>query len=299
MTWCYYFVFLLSAATSFTYCKNITLCIVIPTYNEEQRISPTLAEYVEFFSYQKNINTTFLVVANNCSDQTVPICKKLQRQYKNLQILDFPKGGKGFAVKQGFAQALQKNYDLIGFVDADLATKPQYFYELISPALHADGAIASRYIAGANVWPKRPWLKKIGGKVFNFALRQSLDLPFKDTQCGAKVFKAHVLQTIVPYMEEQGWVFDLELLYLAKLHFFNVVEVPTTWSDMPGSHLRISSVASEFLSGISRIKTRHKPLYRVYKKERHIRKLKRRLQRKCKNENSNTTPQDPVSTLDF
>jgi len=242
------------------------VCIVIPAYNEENRIEPTIQAYIEFFKAKKTLTTDFLVVANNCKDKTAQICKKLQRLYKNLYLLDIPEGGKGNAVRVGFQHALQKDYDLIGFVDADMATKPLYFYELITKIDGYDGVIASRYAKGAQVSPKRPLLRKIGGKIYNFVLRHQFHMPFKDTQCGAKLFTKAAVQDIVPYMQEKGWAFDLEVLYLCTLFGRNILEAPTTWSDIPGSHLDIGASRKEFTTALYRIKTCHKDLAKAKQK---------------------------------
>lgn len=245
------------------------VCIVIPAYNEENRIEKTIHAYVDFFKSKSSFLTTdFLVVANNCKDKTAAICKKLQRTYKNLYLIDIPEGGKGNAVRVGFQSALDnpKKYDLIGFVDADMATKPLYFYELITKIDGYDGVIASRYAKGADVSPKRPLLRKIGGKIYNFVLRHQFHMPFKDTQCGAKLFTRETIQDIVPHMQEKGWAFDLEVLYLCTLYNRNILETPTTWSDIPGSHLDIGASRKEFTTALYRIKTNHKDLAQAHQK---------------------------------
>ncbi len=250
------------------------ICIVIPAYNEEDRIEPTIHAYIDFFKSKKSLTTDFLVVANNCKDKTAAICKKLQRKYKNLYLLDLPQGGKGYAVREGFQYALHHDYDLIGFVDADMATKPLYFYELITKIDGYDGVIASRYAQGAQVSPSRPWLRKIGGKIYNFVLRHQFHMPFKDTQCGAKLFTKATLQDIVPHMQEKGWAFDLEVLYLCTLFNRNILETPTTWSDIPGSHLDIGASRKEFTTALYRIKNRHKDLVKSKQKPKAAKKLR-------------------------
>ncbi|MEI7670401.1 MAG: glycosyltransferase, partial [Pseudomonadota bacterium] len=161
---------------------------VIPAYNEENRIAHTLEAYVSYFQ-SKPEKTTFLVVANNCKDKTVEVVENIQKHHKNIKLIDLKPGGKGFAVKEGFLWSLEKkhgHFDLIGFVDADMATKPENFYDLILASKDSDGAIASRYAPGAVIQPERHWFRKIGGKVYNWMLRKQFGLPYKDTQCGAK-----------------------------------------------------------------------------------------------------------------
>ena len=243
------------------------ICIVIPAYNEEKRIEHTLQAYTKYFKHKPE-KTTFLVVANNCSDNTVGLVQHVAKTHKNIELMDLKPGGKGFAVKQGFLWALDKKFDLIGFVDADMATLPQYFYDLVMSCKKNDGAIASRYIKGAVIEPRRPWSRVLGGKIYNWLLRSTLGLPYKDTQCGAKIFTHDTVEKIIPHMQETGWAFDLELLYLCKLYNKHIAEIPTTWSDQPGSHLVISSkVAQEFLASPKRITQRHAQLKKELRKQ--------------------------------
>ena len=241
--------------------KSCNVIIVIPAYNEENRISKTLLAYFDYFNKCKNITATFLVVCNNCSDGTAAICKEMQKEHPELHFMDLKPGGKGFAIKQGFLKVLDfKDADYIGFVDADMATAPPYFYELITNIQGHDGAIASRYKKGARVWPNRPFIKKIGGKFYNWVLRHKFHLDILDTQCGAKLFTYDIIQKAAPHMQEIGWAWDLEFLYICQLFDKDIVEVPTTWIDAPGSHLSISSVYKEFISAPNRIKKQQQNL---------------------------------------
>ncbi len=258
------------------------ICIVIPAYNEEKRIEKTVEAYIKYFKHKPE-KTTFLVVANNCSDNTVPIVQTLTKKYKNLKMLDLKPGGKGFAVKQGFLWALhyKTDFDLIGFVDADMATQPKYYYDLIKACKNHDGAIASRYVAGAHIDPKRPIGRVLGGKLYNWILRAMFGLKYKDTQCGAKIFTKDTVDKVAPNMHETGWSFDLEFLYLCKLFGKDIAEIATTWSDQPGSHLTISSkLAKEFLNSPKRIKQRHKKKKEEIKLAQKRAKKQARLKRK-------------------
>jgi glycosyltransferase involved in cell wall biosynthesis len=278
---------------------NIKVCIVIPAYNEEKRIAHMLETYVSYFA-EKPEKTTFLVVANNCKDKTVEVVEEIQNHHKNIELINLIPGGKGFAVKQGFLWALDpashkatprqsEHFDLIGFVDADMATLPQNFYDLIVASKDCDGAIASRYTSGAVIEPERHWFRKVGGKIYNWMLRQQFGLPYKDTQCGAKIFTYDAIKKVTPDMTEQGWAFDLELLYLCALEGKKIAEVPTVWSDQPGSHLEISSkIIKEFTSAPNRIKGRHAAKRKALVQQK---KLSKR-----KNFNKNTSNADQITT---
>lgn len=258
---------------------NVKVCIVIPAYNEETRIEQTLNAYADYFK-TKPEKTTFLVVANNCSDHTVDVVKCVAKKHHNIELIDLKPGGKGFAVKQGFMWALDRKFDLIGFVDADMATLPKYFYDLIEATRGCDGAIASRYAPGANIEPRRPWMRKVFGKMYNWSLRKQFGLPYLDTQCGAKIFTRDTIAKVTPDMQEIGWAFDLELLYLCELEGKKIKEVATTWSDQPGSHLSISSkVINEFVSAPGRIKKRHAAKKKTIKQQRLAKKKKAKKRR--------------------
>lgn len=261
--------------------KKHTVCIVVPAYNEEKRIARTLETYAEYFKKIPYLKVDFLVVANNCNDDTVGVSKKVQKKHNEVKILHLIPGGKGFAVKEGFKKALKKNYELIGFVDADMATKPQYFHDLIIKMDNYDGAIASRYCKGATVVGGRPFLRKASGKIFNWVIQKRFNFDFKDTQCGAKIFTHDTIKLITPDMVENKWYFDIEMLYLCTINHKKIIEVATYWEDQPGTHLTINkSLINEFISGQGRVLKRHKKKAEKYFKEKREEKRKKRRKKK-------------------
>ena len=124
------------------------VCIIVPAYNEENRIGAMLKAYCDFMS-GKDIDFRILVVLNNCHDNTLQLIKDLKKVHNEIEYLDFEKGGKGFAIMKGFTDAIERQDKLIGFVDADMATPPGSFYDLIKKIGNSDGAIASRWKKGA------------------------------------------------------------------------------------------------------------------------------------------------------
>lgn len=261
------------------------ICILIPAYNEQDRIGKTLCAYADYFKNKKE-KVNFIVVANGCSkdDKTVQISQALKKTYKNIDVINLEKGGKGYALKHGFLWALKKKFDLIGFVDADMATLPQHFYDLIIACNEGyDGANASRYAKGAVIYPERPLIRLIGGKFYNWILRKRFGFSCKDTQCGAKMFTRDTIAKVAPQMEEIGWSWELEFFYLCQLEGKKIKEVPTVWSDQPGSHLEISTkIIKEFTSAPGRIKQRHadkkRALRKAIKKEKHLSKINKKKQ---------------------
>jgi dolichol-phosphate mannosyltransferase len=219
----------------------MNISIIIPAYNEEKRIKRTIEQYHHFFSHLEH-HGEFVVVLNGCTDTTKAIVTQVASQLSNIYIVECPRAGKGLAVKEGFLNALSRDNDLIGFVDADAATAPDAFYQLIAHITSNDGIIASRYMPGARIYPSRPWIKRWGSRLFYESLIWALfGMSYYDYQCGAKLFTRATIASIAPQLTIDQWAFDVELLYLCKLHRYIIREFPTVWHDQADSKLRISS----------------------------------------------------------
>ncbi len=222
----------------------IRICIVIPAHNEQSRIEKTLTTYATFFTQKAAHGGQYivdlLVVLNGCTDNTRHIVEKSANRFRCIRLYEINKTGKGISVRFGFNLALQASYDLIGFVDADMATMPEQFYTLIESIDNADGVIASRYMPGAQTYPDRPWIKRWGSKLFYETLVAVLfNIRYYDYQCGAKLFKRSAIEIVIAHLTVDQWVFDVELLYWCSYFKLMVKEIPTVWHDRSGSKLTI------------------------------------------------------------
>lgn len=240
------------------------ISIVIPAHNEEKRIKKTLEAYHKFFAIiapQRTLSVEFIIVLNACTDKTLEIVQECAQTRPNIIIVDTTEAGKGLAIKKGFANALTRENDVIGFVDADMATDPRYFYELIMHLDPHDGIIGSRYMPGAYVSPHRPLIKTWGRKlIYNSLVHYLFDLNFHDYQCGAKLFKRHVLEQVNPRLTVNTWAFDVELLYICSLLNFSVHELPTIWFDQAHSKLDVMGSGLRMLSTLFEVPNKHKDL---------------------------------------
>lgn len=208
--------------------------IIVPAYNEERRIDRTLEAYSRFFEeLRKNdlLDYEIIIVINNTKDKTEQIVKTYVKKNKRILYLNLVKGGKGYAIKEGFKDALKRSNDLIGFVDADMATKPEEYYNLIKKVNNVDGVIASRYIKGAIVKPRNTLARIFASRLFNALFRAVFLLPYKDTQCGAKVFKRKAIEGIVNDLGITQFAFDIDLIYKLRKKKFRIKEFPTIWAD--------------------------------------------------------------------
>lgn len=246
-----------------------SVAIIIPAYNEQKRIARILERYSEYFSNQSQHKVQLLIVLNGCTDKTKEVVQSAQEKYACITMIEAPEAGKGHAIKYGFLDALSHDYDEIGFVDADMATEPQYFDELIRKINRYDGIIASRYMHGAQVHPPRPFIKQWGRILFyNSLVKMLFGLWYADFQCGAKLFKRHVIEKIAPLLTIKQWAFDVELLYLCKKFGFKVAEIPTVWHDQDGSKLRVMHSGLRMLGSVLQLRIAYSPLsYFLQKKE--------------------------------
>ncbi len=240
----------------------------MPAYNEERRIGKTLEIYSGYFEglrRRKKLDYEIIVVINNTRDKTEEIVKKFRKENKRIRHLNFERGGKGFAVIEGFKNALKRDSSLIGFVDADMATSPEEYYKLIQSIGEADGAIASRYMRGALIEPKPTMQRLLAKRAFNVLSRALLLLPFKDTQCGAKIFKRDALKKILDNISLSQWAFDVDLLYSIKKAGFKIKEIPTRWFDKEYSKINFWRAGPFMVLGVLRLRLYHSPLRSLIK----------------------------------
>jgi len=230
--------------------------IVIPAYNEEKRILGTLDDYGSFFKKKYGKNFEIIVVLNGCSDDTLGIVKKAKKKYPQIKILNFKQAGKGFAIIEGFKAA---KGELIGFTDADDATSAEEFNKLIEKIDRYSGIIASRYIKGAIVRPKQSIQRIVVSRIFNFMIRALFLMNYKDTQCGAKIFRKEAVKAVLPCLGITKWAFDVDLLYQMKRQGFKIGEVPTIWSDKEYSKLNFANAGPNMALSIIRLRMIYSP----------------------------------------
>jgi glycosyltransferase involved in cell wall biosynthesis len=236
------------------------LSIVIPARNEAKRIPPMLESYGKFFSEKEKegLKSEIIVVINNSSDDTLEVVKKFSEKYNNLRYMNLEPGGKGFATIMGFKEALN-NYEnkVIGFVDADMSTLPEDFYDLYKNIGDYSGIIASRWKKGAKVErSKGKWIRSRG---FNFLVRSLFLFPYEDTQCGAKLFRKEAIESFVNHIEIPEWAFDVNILYLCKQNGFRIKEHPTIWEDKEGSAIDFINVPMRMAGGVIRLRLLNSP----------------------------------------
>ncbi len=253
------------------------ISIIIPAHNEEKRITETLENYGEFFSKKKADGKIkefeILVVINNTRDRTEEIVRKFIKKYSEIRYINFKEGGKGFAITEGFKEVLKRKSRLIGFVDGDMSTPPVAFYDLIKVLeknSKIEGVIADRWNRRSIIQPRQTFLRRIVSRGYNFIVRALFLFPYRDTQCGAKMFRREVIEKIIPKLKTMGWGFDIALLFcLKKEADAKIVSVPTIWEDKQESHINLKKIPLLMFLSAVRLRGMHSPfnfLVRFYRK---------------------------------
>lgn len=214
--------------------------IIIPAYNEANRIKKALRSYATGLSGQE------LIVVFDGQDNTPDIVEDMAKEFPAIRLLSFHKRlGKGGAIIEGFKAA---RGDRIGFVDADDSVSPKDLKQMFETLGVVDGVIASRRLAFSRIIVKQPLKRRLASKGFNIFVRTLFSLPFKDTQCGAKVFMRRAICDIIDELETSGFEIDVEILWRLKNRGYKVVEYPITWSHSDGSKFKLSHSLAMFSS---------------------------------------------------
>lgn len=210
------------------------LSIIIPAYNEEARL-PTSLEKLYAFLNSQTYTFEVVVVENGSQDRTLQVGQEIASRLQNLRIIHIDERGKGLAVKQGIL-ATSGQYRFIA--DADFSMPVEEINFFLPPACECDIAIASRETPGS-VRYNEPNYRHFTGRVFNFLIRLLVLPDLHDTQCGFKCFRGDVAEDIFRYQTLSGWAFDVEVLKVARLHGWQIKEIPVHWFYFPGSKVSI------------------------------------------------------------
>lgn len=224
------------------------LSIIVPAYNEAERVPLTLLDIDKRLS-EADFSYEILVVNDGSTDNTAEIVSKMAKTIPHLVLIDNKKNqGKGGAVRDGMLAA-KGQYRI--FTDADNSTSIDQFEPMLP--FFKDGyevVIGSRAVKGARLTPPQPFHRRILGRVSNLII-QAVNVPgIWDTQCGFKAFTAEAARRIFPLSRINGWGFDIELLALARSLGFRVREMPVHWVNDTASHVKLSAYLKVFIENV-------------------------------------------------
>jgi glycosyltransferase involved in cell wall biosynthesis len=217
------------------------LSVIIPAYNEHDRIVPTLVNTIAYLKEQ-SYSSEVIVVSDGSSDSTAQVANNFTAPSNILiRALEYhPNRGKGYAVRYGM---LRSNGAIVMFMDADYAVPMTYCKDGIALIERGnDIAIASRAVSGAKIQEHQNILRKLSAKIYTVIQNNYLGIDYPDTQCGFKFFTHSAAQALFGRQKLDSVIFDPELLWLAKKAGYKVAQFGVEWRHVADSRIQYDSI---------------------------------------------------------
>ena len=236
--------------------NDLFLSIVIPAYNEEERLGSSLERILHYLK-PRGLPFELVVVDDGSEDRTLQIAQEFgdrgNPEWSLRLFVNDGNRGKGYSVRRGMLEA-QGTYALL--TDADLSSPIEEISKLEKEVVDGscDIAFGSRDLKESDVQVRQSWFRESSGKIFNRMVRLSTGLPYADTQCGFKLFKMSSCRELFVKQTIEGLSFDVEILYMARNRGLTLKEVPVIWRHSEGSRVRFAPDAFQMAWDLFRIR---------------------------------------------
>ena len=228
--------------------------LVIPVYNEENRLGPCLEKLIQFVSTQPE-DYRIIVANNGSTDRTCNVAKTWETRSDKIEVVQIPEKGRGRALKLVWSQS---QCEILSYMDVDLSTDLAAYPRMIEALSKGeqDLAVGSRLLSGSKTSRcfKREWLSR----GYNFLLKTAFHTHFSDAQCGFKAITRAAAAKLLPMVEDNHWFFDTELLVLAEKQGYRILDCPVHWIENRDSRVKIWRTILEDVKGIARLRRKIK-----------------------------------------
>lgn len=234
---------------------NPELSIVIPAYNERERLGSTIQSILKYI-VSNSMSAEIIIVDDGSTDGTDEIARLAFADHASIpsKVIRYEKNrGKGYAVRLGLENSLAPT---ALFSDADLSTPIEEAPKLIDPIKSGefDLTFGSRALDRSLIGTHQPWRREQGGKVMNFVIRSMSGLDFADTQCGFKAFNMAKFRPLLKTMTIDRFGFDVEFLFVAQFHHLRLKEIPVRWNNVEGSKVSVLRDTRRMFTELSEIR---------------------------------------------
>ncbi len=233
---------------------NPDISVVIPAYNESERLPTTLLSVQNYFD-QKNISREILVVDDGSQDRTTQTVLNMQNQITGLSVITNQKNsGKGYSVRRGMLAATG---EIVLMMDSDQSSPIEELDKLLPPIRdnQCDIAIGSRALKASKIEKHQPIYREPLGYIYNDIIQILLFKGIEDTQCGFKLFRRQVIEDIFSRANRvDGFAFDVEVLFVARKLGIRIAEIPIRWLNDPESKVKIIRHGSQMIIDLFRIR---------------------------------------------
>ncbi len=231
-----------------------SLSIVIPAYNEEKRIPQTLEQVMAYLESRRFDFHEVIVVNDGSKDRTAAVVKQAAAKWPSLRLLENPGNhGKGYSVRHGMLAA---KGEWVLFSDADLSAPIEELPKLEREAERQSAAVAigSRALDRSLIGVHQSAFRETAGRFFNLVMRALIGLPFWDTQCGFKLFRADAARQVFQRTRQERFGFDVESLFIARMHRFKTVEVAVRWNHADGTKVSMFKDSADMFLDLLRVR---------------------------------------------
>ena len=239
--------------------KKIKLSIILPCYNEGNKLDNSVSQIVEYLKNIKISSYEILIVNDGSTDYTLNYIIDLKEKYPNiLRVIHYKNNhGKGYAVKKGISEAIG---EYIIFMDVDLSTDLSAIDKCMK-IINKENTpiiIGSRRLKESELTKSQNGLRKFIGNCCSYYTNMKLNLHIKDTQCGFKCFEKTIAKKLIKKQTIERWAFDAELLFIAKLNNIEIKEIPIKWTNDEDSKVSPLKASFNFISDLRKIKKNKK-----------------------------------------
>lgn len=224
------------------------LSVIVPAFNEEKKIEKNIEKYNNYLKQQK-YSYEIIIVNDGSLDNTKKNIENIIRKNSKVKLINLKKNyGKGYAVKEGMLKA-QGDFHL--FLDADNSTSIEHLNKAMPLLLKKEdiviGSRSSFDHQNSKVILSQPFWRVFLGKIGNFLIRILFKIKIRDTQCGFKIFSSSISQKIFSNLTINRWLFDLEIIVLAKKYGVKINIIPVEWENDKDSKLKLKEYFYSFL----------------------------------------------------
>ncbi len=225
--------------------------ITIPVLNEAHCVAQNVGNLAAYLEAESPYDWSITVADNGSVDGTWEVVTELSDSSPRIRTVRLDERGRGGALKHSW---MTSNADVVAYMDVDLSTGLEALKALIDPIManEADLSIGSRLAVGART--TRSLRREVVSRVYNQLTRATFGFSIRDAQCGFKAIRSSAAQTLIPFVEDNGWFFDTELLVLAWRCGLRINEVPVRWVEDDDSRVKILRTAADDLRGMWRIR---------------------------------------------
>jgi dolichyl-phosphate beta-glucosyltransferase len=235
----------------------IDVSVVIPAYNEQNRIGPTL-DHIRRYLHGRRLTWEVVVVDDGSADHTVDVVRTAMAVERRIRLVRSPRNrGKGYAVREGVRATVGER---ILICDADLSAPIEELERLWTMSSGAVAAIGSRSDP-SRIVVHQSRLREVLGRLGNRLIRRVARLDVADTQCGFKLFEGYAARALFALATVDRWAFDVEILHLCSRFGWRVDEIPVRWAHVPGSKIRAFAYLSSLFE-VASLRVRHRGVSR-------------------------------------